>query len=60
MKILNDKELDNKINSFMERKMTEYPELRHEPEVHITEPTEHASAFQWVRDMVTAIQSVRL
>lgn len=60
MTILNDEELDNKITNFMSRKMEVFPELRHQPEVHIEEPSERGTISQWLRDMVKPAQSARL
>lgn len=53
-------ELQNRIDTFMAGKMEVFPELRHQPEVVIEEPTERRSIGQWLRDSVTLSRSARL
>ena len=53
-------ELQNRIDTFMASKMEVFPELRHQPEVVIEEPTERRSIGQWLRDSVTLSRSARL
>ncbi len=60
MKQMSTSELQNRIDTFMASKLEVFPELRHQPEVAIEEPTERRSIGQWLRDSVTLSRSARL
>lgn len=53
-------DLQHRIDDFMESRMEIFPELRHQPEIVIEEPSDRRTITQYIRDSVMTVFSARL